>query len=80
MIIKIKQVGNHFYPCINHDFGYNISLCRNTERWFRMWNKHKVIRPDEVEIEFEEIGYVCNEIECTIGKTHHNGYHHHHHH
>lgn len=56
MIIKIKQVGNHFYPCINHDFGYNISLCRNTERWFRMWNKHKVIRPDEVEIEFEEIG------------------------
>ena len=56
MIIKIKQVGNHFYPCINHDFGYNISLCRNTERWFRIWNKHKVIRPDEVEIEFEEIG------------------------
>ena len=31
-------------------------------------------------IEFEEMGYECNEIECTIEEPHHNGHHHHHHH
>ena len=30
-------------------------------------------------IEFEEIGFVCTEIECTIEEPHHNGHHHHHH-
>ena len=29
-------------------------------------------------IEFEEIGYECNEIECTIEEPHHNGHHHQH--
>ena len=31
-------------------------------------------------IEFEEPGYECTEIECTLEKSHHNGHHHHHHH
>lgn len=31
-------------------------------------------------IEFEEIGYECTEIECTIEEPHHHGHHHHHHH
>ncbi|MBQ6991537.1 MAG: cation transporter [Clostridia bacterium] len=35
---------------------------------------------NHITIEFEEIGYVCNEIECTIEEPHHHGHHHHHHH
>lgn len=31
-------------------------------------------------IEFEEIGYCCNEMECVIEEHHHTGHHHHHHH
>ena len=31
-------------------------------------------------IEFEEFGYVCNEIECIVERPNHNGHHHHHHH
>lgn len=31
-------------------------------------------------IEFEEIGYECSEIECTVEEPHHNEHHHHHSH
>lgn len=62
MTIKVKQVGNHFYPCINHSSDYNISFCRNAERWFKAWNRHKFINPEELEIEFEEIGVVIEGI------------------
>ena len=31
-------------------------------------------------IEFEETGYECKEIECTVEEPHHNGHHHYHHH
>ena len=31
-------------------------------------------------IEFEETGYECNEIECTVEEPQHHGHHHHHHH
>ena len=56
MTIKIKQVGNHFYPCINHDPGNNISFCRNAERWLNLFanNQYKLINRGEVDIELEE--------------------------
>lgn len=33
-----------------------------------------------VTIEFEEVGYICEEPECIIQEAHHCGHHHHHHH
>lgn len=33
-----------------------------------------------VTIEFEEVGYVCEERECVVQTAHHCGHHHHHHH
>lgn len=56
MSIRFKKVGNLWYPCINHDSDHNISLCRNTIRWFNVFSKNKILYPEDIEIEFEEIG------------------------
>ena len=32
-----------------------------------------------ITIEFEEVGYVCEEPECVAYEAHHSGHHHHHH-
>lgn len=56
MNIKFKKVGNLWYPCINHNSYHNITLCRNATRWLNAWNNHKILYPEDIEIEFEEIG------------------------
>lgn len=56
MIIKLKKVGNHWYPCIPHLQGQNIFFCRNAERYFNLISKPKIIDPEELTLELEEIG------------------------
>lgn len=56
MNIRFKKVGNLWYTCINHNNYHNISLCRNATRWFNVFSKNKILSPEDIEIEFEEIG------------------------
>ena len=62
MNIRFKKVGNLWYPCINHDSFHNISLCRNAVRWLNTFVKNKILYPEDVDIEFEEIGVEINGI------------------
>lgn len=56
MIIKLKKVGNMWYPCVQHNATYNITLCNNATRWLNTFCKHKILSPEDIELEFEEIG------------------------
>lgn len=56
MIINIKKVGNHWYPCIQHDSDWNISFCRNAERYFNFVSKPRILYPDDLKIELEDVG------------------------
>ena len=56
MNIKIKKLGNHWYPNIDHDRDFNISFCKNAERYFNLLSTPRVINSEELDIEFEEIG------------------------
>jgi hypothetical protein len=62
MNIKFKKVGNHWYPCINHSPEHNITLCRNASRWLNLFSKSKILYPEEIDINFEEIGVEINGI------------------
>lgn len=62
MNIKFKKVGNHWYPCINHSQEHNITLCRNASRWLNLFSKSKILYPEEIDINFEEIGVEINGI------------------
>ena len=55
MKFQIKKVGNHWYPCIPHDYSSNISFCRNAERFFDLIDRCKFIDNETLTLELEEV-------------------------
>lgn len=58
-ILTIKKVGNHWYPCIPHEKGADISLDDNTERFLSLWSSIKGL--NEVSFIIEEIPWILDE-------------------
>lgn len=50
---KLKKVGNHWYPCINHELGDSINLTEKVDRYLNILDLGKT---EELTIEFEELG------------------------
>lgn len=58
---KIHRIGNHWYPCINHEYGSDISLDRKIERYLNLFSKNSG-DVDEITIELEEIPIIVEDI------------------
>jgi hypothetical protein len=58
-ILTIKKVGDHWYPCIPHEKGADISLDDYTERFLSLWCSIKGVT--EVSFIIEENPWVLNE-------------------
>ena len=52
---KIKKIGNHWYPCIKHDFDDCIQLDRKTEKYLNLLDASLGNR-EEFTIELEQLG------------------------
>lgn len=50
---KLKKIGNHWYPCINHELGDSINLTEKVDRYLNILDLGKT---EELTIEFEELG------------------------
>lgn len=50
--VTVKLVGNHWYPCLNHDLGY---LCGFTEKLDRYLSILDYRKTGELTLEFEEL-------------------------
>lgn len=51
--LKVRKIGNHWYPCIEHDLSLNIGFDKKTEYYFNMIGKKFLI--DELIIHFDEV-------------------------
>lgn len=58
---KIKKVGNHWYPCVDHEYDSDISLDLKIERYLNNFSA-KSGYIDEVTIELEEIPMIIEDI------------------
>lgn len=58
---KIKKVGNHWYPCVNHEYDSDISLDPKIEKYLNNYSV-KSGYVDEVTIELEEISMITEDI------------------
>ena len=58
---KIKKVGNHWYPCVQHNFDDCIQLDRKTERYLNILDTG-LGNKGEFTIELEQIGIFCDGI------------------
>lgn len=58
---KIKKVGNHWYPCVNHEYDSDISLDPKIEKYLNNYSV-KSGYVDEVTIELEEIPMITEDI------------------
>lgn len=58
---KIKKVGNHWYPCIDHFYRSDISLDIKIERFLNMFSKW-LNNTEEFTVELEEIPLITEEI------------------
>lgn len=52
---KVKKVGNHWYPCINHELGY---ICGFSEKIDRYLDRLDYVHCEEISVEFEELGVI----------------------
>lgn len=52
---KVKQVGNHWYPCVQHDLGYINGF---DDRISRFLNKIDVFKNGELTFNLEEVGII----------------------
>lgn len=50
---KLKKIGKHWYPCINHELGDSINLTEKIDRYLNILDLGKT---EELTIEFEELG------------------------
>lgn len=57
----IRLIGNHWYPCVNHNHGDLIALSPKIERYFNIF-AHAFGDIQEIVIDFEEIGIYFSEI------------------
>ena len=55
MKFKVKLVGNHWYPCISHDYYSDIKFNRKIDRFL---NTIDIFNGGELNIEFEELGSI----------------------
>lgn len=58
---KIKKVGNHWYPCINHFYRSDVSLDTKIERSLNIFSKW-LNNTEEFTVELEEIPLITEEI------------------
>lgn len=58
-LLKLKFVGNHWYPCVNHDAGYLPTLDPKIDKYLSIIDLGK---SEEITIEFEELGVVFSGI------------------
>jgi hypothetical protein len=58
---KIRRIGNHWYPCVKHDYGGDISLDQKIERYFDQVSRCSG-DTDEITIELEEIPIIVEDI------------------
>lgn len=58
---KIRRIGNHWYPCVKHDYGSDISLDQKIERYFNQVSRCSG-DTDEITIELEEIPIIVEDI------------------
>lgn len=58
---KIRRIGNHWYPCVKHDYGSDISLDQKIERYFDQVSRCSG-DTDEITIELEEIPIIVEDI------------------
>lgn len=52
---KVKKVGNHWYPCINHVLGYIDGFEKKIDRYLNILD---ICNMEELTIELEEIGII----------------------
>lgn len=53
--IKVKRVGNHWYPCITHSVGSFIGFCEKIDRYLSKLDSYKF---EELTIELNEVGVI----------------------
>lgn len=57
---KLRLVGPHWYPCINHEVGYIIGFDEKIDKYLDILDTNKF---EELNVEFEEVGVIfdgCN--------------------
>lgn len=52
---KIKKIGNHWYPSVNHDLGYIVGFEEKIDKYLNILDIYKC---DELTVEFDEIGVI----------------------
>lgn len=57
--IKVRLIGNHWYPCLNHNSGYLCGFDEKTDKYFNLLNYNNC---DELTLEFEELGIIVEGI------------------
>lgn len=56
---KIKKVGNHWYPCVTHEYSSDISLDQKIERYLTAYGNR--CGTDEITVELEEIPLILED-------------------
>lgn len=56
---RIKRIGNHWYPSLDHTYLATPMFCKKAERYFNMLDKHRG--------EFEELIVELNETGIIVG-------------
>ena len=50
---KLRKIGNHWYPCIDHELGDPINLTEKVDRYLNILDLSK---SGEITVELEELG------------------------
>lgn len=58
---KIHRIGNHWYPCIKHEYNSDISLDQKIEKYLNKFSK-SLGDIDEITVELEEIPIITEDI------------------
>ncbi len=53
--LKLKKLGNHWYPSINHDLGFIPSFDEKIDRYLSIID---IANLEEITVEFEELGVI----------------------
>lgn len=59
--LKVKLVGNHWLPCINHSIGDNIFFDEKTERYFNFLDR-RAGNSEELNLVFDDADPIWQEI------------------
>ena len=56
---KLKKIGNHWYPCINHELGDTINFVEKIDRYLNILDFGNT---EEIVVEFEELDIIVEGI------------------